>query len=243
MKLNKILALCCTYGRHSCLERSIRMFLDQDYEGEHIMLIFDSGKVEQTLDLPDLPSNKQIVYIHAGTFKSVGEKYNAAIKYWYPYHPTIVTSWNDDDIFLPNHLSEGNKGFEKASSLGKRAYKPYNSYFRDSKAITLVHNVLEPSIFVDESLIREIGYDNVNVQYHQKWLNPLTKQNLILVDPDGVPTLVYNWGDTTPVHKMSGTVDIGYGSYVSHIINSRDEGDGILTPIESAQSFYDEIEK
>lgn len=216
------------------------MFLDQDYQGEHIMLIFDSGP-QQELCLPTLPANKQIIYKNVQDFTSVGEKYNKAIDHWITFNPDIVTSWDDDDLFLPNHISEGFKGMMRAYEQNMYAYKPQKSYYRDKNGIFLVENTLEPSIFVDAEWLKAMGYANVNVKYHQQWLDPLTGRNKILVDPEGIPTLIYNWGSEVPVFKMSGTRDAGVASFLAHQMFSRDFGDGIITPVHSMQEYYDEI--
>jgi hypothetical protein len=45
----KATALMCTYGRHNFVERSVRMFLEQDYENKHLV-IFQNSPVFQTMD-------------------------------------------------------------------------------------------------------------------------------------------------------------------------------------------------
>ena len=249
-----ILWLTCTHGRYKCLQRNLRCYLDQDHTSPSVMFICNSGS---PLKLPDafiIPANKSVYIDNCSlmNFQSVGEKYNHAIKLAKQLYPDtqIVTSADDDDIFLPNHLSEGWKGIYKG--LDVYGYKPQKSYYRyrdlqGNLKIDLQENTLEPSIFVYCDWLLDKGYANVSVKYHQQWLDPLIYEGKLKVDIHGTPTLVYNWGDNGDtdgdysIYKMSGSGNDNRQNFVAHQRSSKDMGNGILYPLQSNDKFYNEI--
>lgn len=253
-----VYCLTATCGRHSCLERLVRFFLDQDFTGDHTLLIYNNSDVSQVLHLPeDLPSNKHIklvnnhiCYTTKTPYQNLGEIYTDMLKL-VPDDTDIVCFWDDDDIFLPNHLSEGVRGLFRGSALRldkaldyiqpALGYKPAKSYYRHDKGIDTVSNTLEPSIFVYTSFIKEHGFYLTTSDQHLKWVEALG--NRLYVDQKGKPTLVYNWGDTTiPTFKTSG--DPGNPkNFENYRRFSQDHGDGIVVPIkpEHSQKYYEQI--
>lgn len=248
-----ILWLTCTHGRYRCLQRNLRCYMDQTYAEPSVMFICNSGK---PLKLPEdfqLPEH-QHVYIdncgHLG-FTSVGEKYNHALKMALELFPdiSIVTSADDDDIFLPEHLDAGSKGMFYAALKDRRAYKPQKSYYRyrddqGDQQITLAENNLEPSIFVRRSWIEQKGYASVSICYHQQWLDPLIAEEKIYITAGGKPTLIYNWGDnggqdSWDIYKMSGAGEDTQRNFNAHLQASQDMGDGILTPADDNTQYYE----
>jgi len=246
----KVVAIMATCGRHTLCERSVRLFRDQDYEGEHILLIYNNSPIEQHpgLDAKDveLVPNKKVLLINQHVshrtglpYENLGDIYNDALKY-IPEDMDIVIHWDDDDLFLPNHISEGVKGVLRAREQGKIAYKPAQSYYRHPGGIQLMSNTLEPSIFVPFSHLREHGYHESTSDQHLKWVDPLAYGGQILVDEKGKPTLIYNWGDTdVPTFKTSGNAGHpnNFGNYRNF---SQDHGDRIITPWpkEKVQKYY-----
>lgn len=247
----KVCAILATCGRHTLLERSVRFFLDQDYQGEHELLIFNNSSVPVTLDgmsidLDDMDL-KTINVINScrsyGTgkpYENLGEIYRDALQH-VPIDADVVIHWDDDDIFLPNHITAGVEGLKTAIAGNKKAYKPARSYYRHPGGLQLMSNTLEPSIFVTADHIREYGYFESTSDQHLKWVNPLVYGNEILVDEIGSPTLIYNWGDTDiPTFKTSGNAgDIN--NFQNYRNFSQDHGDRIVTPWskDKVQKYYD----
>lgn len=257
----KVTAICATAGRHTLMERSLRFFLDQknDPDKDHIdifhFLIFNNSEVRVELDNTlwegvDGYKSVQLINQHISSrtgepYTNLGDIYNDALKY-IPDTTDIIVHWDDDDIFLPNHLYEGIKGFQRGK-FGRvlpgdcKAYKPAKSYYRHPRGIELMSNTLEPSIFVDTSHILEHGYSYTTTDQHLKWVNPLVYEKKIFVDESGPATLIYNWGDTDiPTFKTSGNA--GHPNNFNNYRNfSQDHGDGILTPWkkEDVQKYYD----
>lgn len=247
----KVCAIMATCGRHKLAERSLRFFLDQDYINEHTLLIYNNSNVEQSLfrndEILELEAKgKHIVLINKPsdvTYSNLGQIYTDALKH-VPEDTEAIIHWDDDDIFLPNHITEGANGLFDAwcSSEGKiMAYKPAKSYYRHPGGIQLMSNTLEPSIFVWAKHIRKYGYSDTTTDQHLQWVNPLVYEQLIKVDEDGKPTLIYNWGDTDiPTFKTSGNA--GHpNNFKNYRDFSRDHGDQVLTPWakEDVQKYYD----
>lgn len=245
----KVCAIMATCGRHKLAERSLRFFLDQDYKHEHTLVIFNNSSVPQTLAVKneDLFPNKQVILVNNDTsfqtgdkYKNLGEIYNDALLS-VPSGTDVIIHWDDDDIFLPNHITEGVKGLEKAVEEGKTSYKPAQSYYRHPGGIQLMSNTLEPSIFVLASHIREHGYGLSTTDQHLRWVNPLVYGGKIRVDETGTPTLIYNWGDTDiPTFKTSGNA-LHPNNFKNYRDFSRDHGDQVMIPWEKdkVQKYYD----
>jgi hypothetical protein len=238
-----ITCITATCGRHTLMERSLRFFLNQRYENVNsaTLLIFNNSVVPQRLTDSnefryELGATKfvKVVNQHKDTltgkpYRNLGAIYNDALKH-VDDSAEVIIHWDDDDIFLPDHISEGMKGLKKAIDQMKLAYKPKQSYFRHPNGQSLMENVLEPSIFVKAGHIRMYGYSLETTAQHLQWVQPLVDQGMILSDPDGKPTLIYNWGDTDiPTFKTSGNP--GHTNNFDNYRNfSQDHGNQILTP-------------
>lgn len=244
-----VLAVTATCGRHFCLERVVKCFVDQDYEGKHTLFIYNNSPVSQTLDLPKLPEHKTIILINRHLdsrtqepYKTLGAIYNDIFKHIdivRAIGAEVVCFMDDDDIFLPNHITEGVKGYKKATDQSKRAYKPAKSWYRHHQGTELVSNTLEPSMFVYAEHIRKYGFSDTTSDQHLQWVNPLVTDGDILVDPDGVPTLIYNWGDEFRTFKTSGDPNNPF-NFNNYRAASQDHGDGLITPLEDVSVYYGE---
>ncbi len=90
--------LCPTYRRPKLLENSIACFLAQDYPANRreLIVLDDAGELEnQTGD------GWQIISIPR-RFRSLPEKFNALAGL---AQGEILAVWEDDDIYLPHHIS------------------------------------------------------------------------------------------------------------------------------------------
>lgn len=236
-----ITAITCTFNRHSLLERAVACFLEQDYEERHNLLIFNNSPKVLELDKSVIiPENKSIILINNDidretkeNYTNVGDIFRDALTF-VPEDTHVVTFFDDDDIFLPNHISEGARGMKRAVKAGKRAYKPYYSYFKYGSKMSIEHNNMEPSIFVDISWIKEKGFRKGVGDYHQGWLDPLKAENKILEDRDGVMTFIYDWSGNNGSYKISGG-DNSKAHFRSHHHFSNDIGDSIITPVKTSE--------
>lgn len=231
-----VLCITATSGRHWCMERTLGMFLNQDYIGKHILLIYNNSDVSLELNLNNLPENKEVILINnykskttRMPYNNLGEIYMDCLDYIekLDLKPDIINHMDDDDIYLKNHISEGVNGYVKGSLL---AYKPKKSYYKDLNGVSLVENVLEPSIFVNYNHLKNHGYYQRSVDLHHKWLQPLIETNQIFVDPNGPATFIYDWNHEVPIWKTSGD-PYNPENFNNYKKTSKDHGDGILTPL------------
>lgn len=238
-----VFCIMCTCGRHTLAERALGMFLQQDYQGEHNLLIYNNSPEDITCNPGEWPMNKHIFLENNSIDKETGERYSnlgAIYRDAFAYVPEdadVIVHFDDDDLYLRNHISEGVKGLERGQ---KTAYKPAKSYYRHPGGIQLMSNTLEPSIFVKASHIRQHGYSLTTTDQHLQWVNPLVYGGNIFVDENGPASLIYNWGDTDiPTFKTSG--DAGSPqNFDNYRRFSQDHGDRVLTPwtLEQLQPYY-----
>ena len=215
--------------------------MDQDYEGKHTLIIYNNSEIPQSLckELENLSGNKQVILINncinLKTYKpyiNLGSIYNDILFFVREavhegrINPQIVNHMDDDDTFLPNHISEGVKGYLKA---GKLAYKPLQSYYKSPKDMVLATNVLEPSIFVNYAYLATAGYWDRNVDLHHRWLQPLIDGGEIVAAEDGTPTFIYDWSANIPTWKTSGDPH-NPNNFSNYERYSQDNGDLIITP-------------
>lgn len=251
-----VLAIMATCGRHHVCERSLRFFLDQDYEGPHTLLIYNNSDVPQRgLKISELSPeamtyaswDKTVIVVNqhidsktGERYKTLGAIYNDILKDWVG-DADVIVHWDDDDIFLPNHISEGVKGLNRAYGQDKIAYKPERSYYRHPNGIELMGNNLEPSVFVEAEHIKKYGYSDTTSDQHMPWFNALLTEHKILVDPSGPPTLIYNWGDVEiPTFKTSGNAGSPQ-NFDNYRKFSQNHGDRLITPWpkEDVKRYYD----
>ena len=96
--------LCPTYGRWTRLRDAVACFLLQDYPGEATLLILNDAVHPIALgDARPVPG-RAIRSVHSrGRFANLGAKRQALLE---AASTSLVAHWDDDDLYLPWHLSE-----------------------------------------------------------------------------------------------------------------------------------------
>lgn len=160
-----ISALCITYGRYFLLEEAIESFLKQDYSNKELIIINDLP--EQTL-IFNHPQVK--IFNFKERFPTIGDKRNKSVEL---SNGEILTSWDDDDIYLPWLLSRLVKEFELNPQLG---------FIQPNKSWCLSGDNLGPSkgwcahaAFTRESFNAVGGYAQINSGQDMNLLNKLKK--------------------------------------------------------------------
>ncbi len=237
------------YKRYKCITRIIRQYLLQVYSGKSVLLLFNNSSKEYVLDDIPLPPNKQIILVNNGKCLKTGEEYEVTGEIFEDALTFIpddvdVVSWADsDDFFLPEHLSEGIKGYQEAVKQEMLAYKPYYSWFKYvGQEVKQEHNFMEPSVFVNKEYIVKTGMAPLCSGFHLKWLFPLIKQEKILQLKDGIKTFLYWWGGDDGVYKISSKGD-KKSSFQECRKWEKDEGSDVLRPcsVEEIQYYYNVI--
>lgn len=225
----KVCLLTATKDRHKHLERLVRFSLDQTYQN-FVHVIFNNStstlKLDSTLDPEKFILVNQPYFSKTGkSYTTLGDIYNDA-KEHIPLSADVVNIMDDDDVFLPNHVEEGVKGLIRGNLT---AYKPQKSWFKQPSRITLVENVMEPSIFTKASHIKEYGFSPETSAQHLQWLNPLVGNGEIYVDPKGPATFICDWSHEIPAYKTSGN-PYDPKNFENFSLNTTDRGDGVITP-------------
>jgi glycosyltransferase involved in cell wall biosynthesis len=101
---------CITYGRVDLLEEALHSFLIQDYAGPKELVIVNDYPM-QTLKY-DHPEVR--IFNLSETFDTIGAKENFAVE---SCRADIIAVWDDDDVAMPNHLSNIAKYFVPGSDL------------------------------------------------------------------------------------------------------------------------------
>jgi len=166
MSLEKLIsALCITYGRYQLLEEAIESFLKQDYPNKELIIINDLP--EQTL-IFEHPQIK--IFNFKERFQTIGDKRNKSVEM---SKGDILTSWDDDDIYLPWLLSRFVKEFELNPQLG---------FVQPNKSWCLNKDTIEPSkgwcahaAFTRESFNSVKGYESINSGQDMNLLGKLKK--------------------------------------------------------------------
>lgn len=247
--MHNLCFITCFFCRHYHVERVIRCFLNQDIKEPITLLLYNNSKIAQQLDTFEIPDNRNIILINnfldletGREYTNTGDIFRDALTY-IPKECTIVSFMDSDDIFLPNHASEGMRRMKAAYKHNQLAYKPYFSYFLFGKnQIEKAHNNMEPSIFVDRNYVEKEGFHSVSASYHQKWLDKLISTGQLYCPFWGTPTFIYCWEDGHNTHKISGAGD-NVDNFLSHRLKEVEDGDGILSPakMEIVQKYYDLI--
>jgi len=219
------------------------MFLAQETHQDCTQVIFNNSNVPLTLDLPkDQPKNLSVWLINScdTVYSTLGQIYNHALTFL--PKEGIIVHYDDDDCILPNHAVEGINGFREATFHNKLAYKPSQSYYYEGGKVSLTSNVMEPSIFIDLGTLKKVGYNDTTSDQHLKWVTYLTEDNLLYVDPRGVPTLLYEWGNSVPTFKTSGNPS-NPNNFQEYRHFSQDHGDRIVTPWskEKVKALYNSL--
>ena len=218
----KATALMCTYGRHSFLERSVRMFLEQDYEDKHLV-IFQNSPVFQTLD-QEYPN---ITLVNQTGFDTVGDVFEEAIKY-IPSDTDLVFIWDDDDIYFKNHISNGVAGILK---YNKPAYKPMYALLKETQGLSRTSNTLEATWALRKEVLYHTGFSKYNFSdSHKAWVDYCNNNNLVYVDEKSPITFCYIWDDPEHLIVHTSAIEEKSNSRQIHHRFSADHGDRVITP-------------
>ncbi len=242
--------ITCYIGRSKFIKRILASFLAQDYTGHITLLLYNNGYSLHSLGITSLPYNRHIILINNHLDKETGQGYTNtgaifrdALSY-VPEDCDIINFFDSDDLFLPEHVSNGVAGLvEGALDYDCFAYKPKFSYHIYIDEFSKEENNMEPSIFVFKHWLEKMGFSPVSSSYHQGWLTPLVRAGKIFIKEDGKPTFLYDWSRGHNTYKISGSGDDGVLNFMNHRRwESQFLEESILTPI-SQEQLHQEYEK
>lgn len=229
--MHKISGITCTYGRFTCIERTIKMVADQDYEGpvEHIIYNTDE-EFPLVLDETLLGGNVRVINNNIDLvthlpYTNVGAVRRDSLLFASGDYYVCV---DDDDLYFPWDFRQRIDGILRFPEA--KAWKPMYSLFETPNKLELARNTLEASIIVDIPTLRELGFKLENGSEHLSWYTALSYNNKLVEDAYSIPGYSYRWADTAFVagHKQSGNMgDIS--NFENHKTQSKDHATRPLT--------------
>mgnify|MGYP003674145434 CR=1 FL=1 len=235
----KVTCLCATKGRYELLRSSISYFLLQDYPNKEL-IIFNNHATPMELS-PFLEKQGNIRLINGGEFDSIAEVYTTALTH-VDENTTFVSIWDDDDIYLPWHISTGVKYLANGEKL---AWQPKDQLGIDENheqypKIHALRNNCEGSIIVQYKALKEAGFgpeegaDENNQQHpHPVWTHHVNQNGGFVYSDCSENSYVYFWGDKN--RGKPWYVHLTNGNFAGNIQNS-DTGHG--KPLYPGPTYY-----
>jgi hypothetical protein len=188
--------LCPTYRRPKLLENSIACFMAQDYPAERreLIVLDDAGELEnQTGD------GWQIISIPR-RFRSLPEKFNALAGL---AHGEILVVWEDDDIYLPHHISSHVAAMDRHLwSKPSKVLSDYTGQIQEEDATGRFH----ASLTFTRHAFEQVGGWPLTLRgdFDQQLIARLNSLG-IAGDPCAVasPSYIFRWGSTGAYHGQA----------------------------------------
>lgn len=176
-----------TYGRVEFLEESLHSFLIQEYDGDRELVIINDYPLQKLVfDHPLV----RIINLDR-TFDCLGEKENFATQ---QCRGDIIAQWDDDDMALPNHLSNIEKYFTKDSDL----LHWHNAIMMNAPNIQGLCGVGNSGIVYSRKIWEKIGgYPMENAGYDMTYVVTIksNSENIVFAHPPNEEvSWIYVWG-------------------------------------------------
>jgi len=224
-----ISAVCCTYGRFTCVERVINCFLAQTYPNKELIIFntdIDNPYKDDGCKL--LPHGVLIINCNKDSitkqpYTNVGAIRRDALVF---ASGEYTITWDDDDIFLPWFMEQA---VDRMQETGLPSFKPEMSFFYSGDYLRLVRNTLEASIVASIEKVREYGYLLETGKEGLGWYTKMRdNRELDEHDKHYLPSYCFNWNDGYEMnapHKQSGDID-NPDNFNNHKAASRDAVNG-----------------
>lgn len=205
--MNKVSCVMTTYRRFQCVERSIAMFLEQDYDNTE--LIIYNTDIENPLALDETFNGleNKIKVINNNIDFETKEYYNntGSIRRDAKHFATgdLYITWDDDDIFFPWNIRQGVAGLVESK---KSSWKPKFSFMKHrGHEPELAFNYMEASIVTKLEKINQYGFKNKTGPEHLGWFEELQKTHDMEESDFAIPAYCFYWSDPEDVggHKQS----------------------------------------
>lgn len=196
-----------TYRRFNCVERSISMFLNQDYENKELIIYNTDTQYPISLDetFKDI-HNIKIINNNIDFYTKKEYDNTASIRRDAKFFADgdYYITWDDDDIFFPWNIRQCVDGITKTNSL---AWKPEKSFIKHFGCEpNLYFNYLEASFIVSMDAINKYGFKiGASGAEHLGWFEAIEKEGKMKVDETAIPGYCFYWSDTNDIggHKQS----------------------------------------
>jgi glycosyltransferase involved in cell wall biosynthesis len=206
----KLLCLCPTYGRRpELLNNAIACFVHQTHPDKHLLIYDDLGTLSDcNIDRVDIT-----IVTSSQRSPSVGAKYNEMLDFFAGEFEGVIV-WDDDDVYLPKHLSYHNEVLQSYGwSKPSRIISAYHEPPKVEDAAGRFHGAIAARF----DLLQKVGgwIDTKRATFDQEMLARL-RTYAPSGDPCyiGDPTYIYRWQTSNAGH-CSGLMgrDTWYNDY------------------------------
>lgn len=179
---------CITYGRVNFLEEAIESFIKQEYAGKKELVIVNDYPLQKLIySHPDV----RIINLDK-TFDTIGEKENFAVS---QCKSDIIAVWDDDDIAMPNHLTNIAKYFVEGTDL----LHWHKGVLFNSPSISAITGLGNSGIIYSKKVWEKVGgHPLENAGYDTTFvysIRLLPDSKLVFADPeDEDVSWFYMWG-------------------------------------------------
>jgi hypothetical protein len=218
-----VLCLCPTYGRPQLVANALACFLAQDYKGGRtkLLVLDDLGQYIPTYlgglfswevlsvnkRYESLPAKYNAMLVHEGIIAQAGKLPTwPGACYW-----DAIAVWDDDDIYLPWHLSAAVKALQN-SDAGSVKPSTIWSLYRPDGAVgdgpwqESGAGRFHCSLVVRTQRILDVrGWiQTPRADFDQQQITACgPAADMIPYSPDQTPSFVYRWGTTKVQHCSS----------------------------------------
>jgi glycosyltransferase involved in cell wall biosynthesis len=189
----KISCITVTYGRVSLLERAIDFFLKQDFQEKELVVLNTFPSQKLTGEFPGV----RIINLDERP-GSLGEARNIAIE---EATGDVMVTFDDDDLYLPHHLSVFAERFEGNDWL----WATPQFWVLGQEIQSIVRGACPLFSFRKSAWLAVGGYPHLTVGEDAALISKITQQfkgSKVELEPEQI-TFGYNWGQSG-VHHVSG---------------------------------------
>lgn len=232
-----VLGICTTYKRPRALQNALQCFLDQSYPHRWLHVLDDAGMyTEHGGDNWSITSLKNRI-------PSLPDKHHEAIQLGLrsiPRHLVgnrriIIALWDDDDIYLHNHMAEIAKAFQEEADPKQyfapdSVYSNYGCPFGEVVEENAIGRFHGSWAFTLEAYTFTNGYDQPHVCNFDALMGDKLHRvcGRTFYSVNRPPTYVYRWGSNG--YNVSSQGNDGWGRMWEHLGRVPAEWQGDLTP-------------
>lgn len=205
-------ALLYTYNRPELLGRSIRCWLEQEYENKQLC-IFNNGNTDIILggDLSGNIANNEIQIVNSNIssktgfiYNELGEIYNDGLVYFKTIieNADLLTMWQDDDMYLPHFLNSCNDLIKYSKLPDVFKTKEFIFYDKGNKYNRKDENNAEGSWIIDIKFLLEIKFAEPHIHPESSIHAKLNSNINYIKDSNAKPSYIYEWNNG--IYHISG---------------------------------------
>lgn len=205
LNLPFVTCLCPTFRRPKTLQNAIACFLEQDYPAHlrRLLICDDDAAYESRSYIYDKGMYNIVSY--AGAFDSLTAKYNAMAGF---ADGEVFAVWEDDEIYLPHHLSSHIASLSPHTPTLAKMSKVYSTYGRTFNMEDSAGRFHASLVFNRLAFNLVGGWpDTKRADFDQQFIQSFYKHpDVTVVDPLALghkPSYVFRWESSEHYHGQS----------------------------------------